>query len=70
MGNVRDSEIRLSRIVAVLQRCTHKFYFVLVAGDLRQKTPAGADNGYRDHRKFLDGRMGKRPHSCYCLNAE
>lgn len=48
----------------------HKFYFVLVAGDLRQKTPAGADNGYRNHRKFLDGRMGKRPHSCYCLNAE
>ena len=57
---IRHHKIGLPRIITVLQGRADKFDFILVPGDLRQKTPAGAHNRHRDNRKLLYGGMRQR----------
>ena len=46
-------------IIAVLQRCTHVFHFVLMPGDLCQEASACTNNSHGNDHEFLYCWMGK-----------
>lgn len=57
---IRHDKFGTPRVIAVLQRSTHKLDLILVPGDLCQETAACPHNGNGNDRKFLYSRVWKR----------
>lgn len=53
------SKCSVTGIIAVLQRCTHVLYFVLMPCDLCQEASACTNNSHGNDHEFLYGWMGK-----------
>ena len=65
--SIWNSKCSMTGIIAVLQRCTHVLYFVLMPCDLCQEASACTNNSHGNDHEFLYCWMGKSCNVFYGL---